>query len=310
MLLAAQDNAEGLFKMPSSGRMPVFQPDPRERATRNRPASDGASSLKSLSISLLLRRQGLKTDPGHRDEPALVITVLLAEDIVQQEWVKVSELASAQVDPPDNDISSGPGGETKWEAVRYLLPLRTLHAFTDQHGIPRLTPDEASSIFTCPIFRKLSEVILPTFSTPRLFSSAFMDTFVMLFCSHVVQRWNNALKEQNANRGGLSPAQKRKITEFTAAHIEQNITLSMLAEQCSLSVSHFSRAFKKSFGLPAYRWITLHRVEHARRMLLMSEASLVDIGLESGFPDQASFNRTFAKLVGISPGRWRRSFKT
>jgi AraC-like DNA-binding protein len=30
----------------------------------------------------------------------------------------------------------------------------------------------------------------------------------------------------------------------------------------------------------------------------------------SGFADQAAFTRTFRKVVGVSPGRWRRHYTT
>jgi AraC family transcriptional regulator len=40
--------------------------------------------------------------------------------------------------------------------------------------------------------------------------------------------------------------------------------------------------------------------------MLATRSPLSDIALEAGFVDQASFNRTFRRFLGISPGRWRR----
>lgn len=269
----------------------------------------GGNADRFVSIPLLLRGHTASQSRDLQHEPTLAVTVLLTDSFVEQEWVGFSPGLASPRFPSDGNEREHASQEQTWDAVRYLIPLRTLNAFTDQHGIPRIAAGSGTSAFVCPVFRKLSELILPTVAMPRMFSATFMDNFVMLFCSHVVQRRAIHMAQQTAHRGGLSNAQRKKITEFLVANIERHLRLAVLAHQCGLSVSHFSRAFKKSFGLPVYRWITLHRIERAKHLLLSSEAALLDIGLQSGFSDQASFNRTFAKLVGTSPGRWRRSFK-
>jgi AraC family transcriptional regulator len=73
-----------------------------------------------------------------------------------------------------------------------------------------------------------------------------------------------------------------------------------------MSVSHFARSFKASFGVSAHRWLVLRRVERAKELMLATQSPLSEVGLEAGFLDQASFNRTFRQFVGITPGRWRR----
>jgi AraC-like DNA-binding protein len=84
------------------------------------------------------------------------------------------------------------------------------------------------------------------------------------------------------------------------------IRLSRVAEECGLSISHFARSFKASFGVSTHRWLVLRRIERSQDLLIHTRESLSDIAEQAGFADQAAFTRTFHQIVGTSPGRWRR----
>jgi AraC-like DNA-binding protein len=89
-------------------------------------------------------------------------------------------------------------------------------------------------------------------------------------------------------------------------HLDGELNLATLAGECGLSVSHFARSFKISFGAPVHRYLITQRLESAKDSLLHTNKSLADIAFQVGFSDQAAFSRTFAALVGTTPGRWRR----
>ena len=82
--------------------------------------------------------------------------------------------------------------------------------------------------------------------------------------------------------------------------------MSKLADTCGLSVSHFGRCFRTTFGIPVHRYVVQERIEAAKRMLLDPGNSLTQIALETGFSDQAAFGRTFGSLVGLTPAKWRK----
>ncbi|HEV2732218.1 MAG TPA: AraC family transcriptional regulator, partial [Terriglobales bacterium] len=112
------------------------------------------------------------------------------------------------------------------------------------------------------------------------------------------------------SNGGLAPWQKRRASELLHENMQGRIRLSDIARECGLSVSHFARSFKTSFGISTHQWLTQHRVEHAKELMTQTSKSLIDIAIQSGFSDQAAFTRTFQQLVGVSPGRWRRHYAT
>ena len=79
------------------------------------------------------------------------------------------------------------------------------------------------------------------------------------------------------------------------------IRLSDIARECGLSVSHFARSFKVSFGTSTHQWLTEHRIDLAKQLLRQTNMSLIEIAIQSGFNDQAAFTRIFHQLVGVSP---------
>ena len=57
------------------------------------------------------------------------------------------------------------------------------------------------------------------------------------------------------------------------------------------------------------RWRLNHRVNLSKAMLRDSDMSLADIAGECGFSEQSHFNHVFTRLVGVSPGVWRKTWQ-
>jgi AraC-like DNA-binding protein len=110
--------------------------------------------------------------------------------------------------------------------------------------------------------------------------------------------------------GGLAPWQERRAKELLSANLDGNVSLTEVARECGLSISHFSRAFRQSTGMAPHRWLIQRRVEAAKELLRdASSLTLLDIALRCGFANQSHFTRTFAGVVGSSPGSWRRQVR-
>jgi AraC family transcriptional regulator len=106
--------------------------------------------------------------------------------------------------------------------------------------------------------------------------------------------------------GGLSSRHLRRVCDFVADHLAEDISLDDLADLTGLTCKHFARAFKQSTGLPPHQYLIVQRIEAAKRCLVDAKASLADIALACGFADQSHFTATFRKVVGVPPGTWRR----
>src|SRR5262249_13381662 len=110
-------------------------------------------------------------------------------------------------------------------------------------------------------------------------------------------------------RGGLPPRALRRVQEYIAAHLEENITMEALADIVGLSIFHFARAFKQSQGVPPHRYLLQCRVKRAQELIAGSELPLSQIALAVGFADQSHCSRRFREYVGVTPSRYRWSMR-
>jgi AraC family transcriptional regulator len=110
------------------------------------------------------------------------------------------------------------------------------------------------------------------------------------------------------NHGGLATWQMRSVTNYVEEHLDEQISLVTLANLARLSPSHFSRAFKQSFGVPPHEYHIRRRIEKAKALLAEREASVTDVGFAMGYSHTSSFSVAFRKIVGRSPRAFRRDF--
>jgi len=106
-------------------------------------------------------------------------------------------------------------------------------------------------------------------------------------------------------RGGLPVWQQKRVVEFIEEHLAEDVSLLTLADIVDLSVYHFARAFKRSFGVPPHRYHMDRRMDRARSLLQRPELSVTQIGIQIGFRETSSFTRAFRKITGLAPTEYR-----
>ena len=108
-------------------------------------------------------------------------------------------------------------------------------------------------------------------------------------------------------RGGLARNQARRVVDYIESNLSRSLTLRELAEIAELSLHHFAHMFKRTMGVPPYRYILERRMERAKVMLRTSRASLADISLSVGFDSQSHFTTAFGRMVGATPTEFQGS---
>ena len=129
-------------------------------------------------------------------------------------------------------------------------------------------------------------------------------------------RWRSGSSRSNLWRhaagvatgaGRARAVQERRSKEILSANLDGSVPLKDVARECRLSVSHFSRAFRRTMGVAPHNWLLARRIEVAKEKLRDRRLSLSDVALVCGFADQSHLTRVFTGMVGVSPGAWRRA---
>lgn len=111
---------------------------------------------------------------------------------------------------------------------------------------------------------------------------------------------------RRAFKGGLTGSTARRAQALLADCIGEPLSMGEIARRCSLSRSHFSKAFKQSTGLSPRDWQIEDRVRRAEALLRDPQIPIADVATQCGFADQSHLTRLFKRLRGITPARWRR----
>jgi PAS domain S-box-containing protein len=80
-----------------------------------------------------------------------------------------------------------------------------------------------------------------------------------------------------------------------------------MAQIAGVSSTSLERLARGTLGLPPQQLLQRLRLEHAVLLITQTSKSLGEIAIECGFYDQSSFTRQFRKVLGLTPGAYRRA---
>jgi AraC family transcriptional regulator len=102
--------------------------------------------------------------------------------------------------------------------------------------------------------------------------------------------------------GQLGPAQQKRLVEMIQRELATDLSLSRLAGAVGLSVYHFARVFKATFGITPHRYIQDRRLEEAVKALRSDhQSSIADVALACGFASQSHMTDLMRRRLKITP---------
>jgi AraC family transcriptional regulator len=104
----------------------------------------------------------------------------------------------------------------------------------------------------------------------------------------------------------LDQIRLRRVLDYIAANIADDITLVTLAGIAGYSPFHFARKFTLAMGISPRRYISRIRLQNAMAELAAGKLPLAEIALNAQFSSQASFTRAFHRATGVTPREYRR----
>ena len=101
-------------------------------------------------------------------------------------------------------------------------------------------------------------------------------------------------------------ARRAKAIAMIHSSYGEGLDIKRLAKMVGVSQSQFERLFNRILGTTPCEYLLRVRIAAARALLENSDRTIADIACETGFYDHSHFTRTFKRIVGVSPGKYRK----
>ena len=135
--------------------------------------------------------------------------------------------------------------------------------------------------------------------TPGQFRSVLK--LLAIFAQHLSLIANQiAIRATNAE-----PESVVKARAFMRDHQSEELALGDVARAVNMSTFYFCKTFKRATGLTFTEYLGRVRIEKAKTLLLNPNIRVSEVAYESGFQSLTHFNRTFHRVLGESPTKYR-----
>lgn len=142
---------------------------------------------------------------------------------------------------------------------------------------------------------------------------ALMDNFKSIYTLDECEIWMDNLIDLYIQQIGIRDKQidnayMQHIIDFINQHIDQQISLNMVADAFQMSSGHLSRVFKKETGQSFTEYTKRIKMEKAAQLLVSHpELKIAVIGDKLGFTTSYYFSKVFKEVYGMTPVQYRKS---
>lgn len=149
-------------------------------------------------------------------------------------------------------------------------------------------------------------LLVAEYSQPGPGSVTVTARLVDVLFIHVIRCWLEQQPEGSAGwLGAVRDPQVGRALAMMHAEPKRDWTLDALAAAVACSRATFARRFRELVGEPPVVYLTRLRMEVAARLLRESDQPLAAVAERVGYASEFAFNRTFHRVRGTPPGRYR-----
>lgn len=99
-----------------------------------------------------------------------------------------------------------------------------------------------------------------------------------------------------------------KLLDWTGEQLHRPLVMADLADHANVSPRTLERRFAAALGLSPLQWLLQQRVRRAQQLLETTDRPIDWIATACGFGTPASLRAHFARIVGVAPSTYRRTF--
>jgi len=133
---------------------------------------------------------------------------------------------------------------------------------------------------------------------------ASMDDEIII-SALIHQMLADLLKRCRQDEGSRAENAIVQVVKYIEREYQTHITVGELAARTGMSDSSFSHRFKAETGFSPYDFLTNHRINQAKHMLMTNDWSVSRISEQVGFNSTANFIKKFREKTGMTPCQFR-----
>ncbi|HVU69912.1 MAG TPA: helix-turn-helix domain-containing protein [Ktedonobacteraceae bacterium] len=276
--------------------------------------------------------EGLQVDAYHEPDelegwhdpvvPEIALVLLTSgKMLLEQQTERGSWLGVAM---HQGDLTLKPGGsevgEVRWRSLS-AEPMQTLHIRLDSelfaHTAEEVAEGDPAQIrlygragFHDALLEQVGLALWRELEQPTAAGRLYAQTAAQMLAVHLLRHYTTPIQQIKEPAQGLSAHQVQQVTEFVQAHLDQDLSLSALAQQIGFSAYHFARLFRRSTGESPHQFVLSQRIERAKALLSAADLPLAQVALASGFANQSHLTQAFKRSLGLTPAAYREEHRT
>lgn len=99
------------------------------------------------------------------------------------------------------------------------------------------------------------------------------------------------------------------MTKYIDEHYKENLSVAKIAEHFHISAGYLAKYFKTHLNMTVKEYINSVRLTQARKDLLFTEYTIIDISYMHGYPNLKSFTHDFKKIYLETPAKYREKMR-
>lgn len=107
---------------------------------------------------------------------------------------------------------------------------------------------------------------------------------------------------EKTDKKKFTEAQHKRAHTYIESNLDKHLSVASLARHMAMSLPHFNRRFRATFGMPPLQYSLKIRVDTALAFLRKGDGRIADAAFSVGFCDQSHFDRHCRKFYGFPPG--------
>jgi Response regulator containing CheY-like receiver domain and AraC-type DNA-binding domain len=97
-----------------------------------------------------------------------------------------------------------------------------------------------------------------------------------------------------------------QVCRYIIEHVEDDISLTIVADQLFMNKTYLSEMFKQKVGISFTEYVTSVKMERAKLIIIQSNLKSFEIAEKLGFKDCEYFSKVFKKYTGMTPTDFRK----